>query len=663
MGEAFGRFRDGLVEVYSTAVSDMKKASEPQDDSFGIPAIHGLALLFKIPGYLSDAEMGMVVEQLNRIALDLRDKKEIHAEALFALHQISLEAEGVFKITLSNYVLELPEKISPVSPGSYPDELESVIFKLQDLIELSYTAPLKLRRIDEKITTKMWHDHFDQLQSKLSDKLQSVLQQEGQQEYATAILGAICTSLEHFDETAQLRVDLDPTLLGTYNTVVLDIIVKLVEQKRGPVLRYTAIKTLPDGKLFDDKFVKFAGRAAMYALRSKLSAGQHNFIADWNRRFDGEPNCIWDLFTRGDENVFRAQQWDLIAGPPDKCLANVLSMYLVAGLRPQDKNQLYFHVGDVAAAMMQNAISTQNPCSNLARLSMFWFFQLLVNKFGATKEVLTNDSRSLLGIMLDLVKSANSTTEQQAIRIFQLLAYFTSATLASFDPAMKPLLHSMIDNVANDKYGRKVARSFRILLEPSEILNKANFCIVRSLRNSRLFAMSVDPLISVWSSSITPDIKENCLIALAGVLYYVDPSFLVEYEENTRLLPHILEGTNVKNDEWAKAAFIKTIRDLIPLIPLRIEEHLDSVINRMTDRTHNTLDSPSDGSVRCRTLALEVLAALTKHINETSLVKRKFGLMSELSIAVDDPSRDVRTKAVETKMAWFNIGLPTVGGR
>jgi DNA repair/transcription protein MET18/MMS19 len=313
--------------------------------------------------------------------------------------------------------------------------------------------------------------------------------------------------------------------------------------------------------------------------------------------------------------------------------------------------------------MMQNAIGIHNPCSKLARLSMLWFFQLLVNKFGATKEVLTNDSRSLLGIMLDLVNSSISKTEEQAIRIFQLLAYFTSATLASFDPAMKPLVQSMIDGVANEKYGRKVARSFRILLGPSEILNKENFCTIRSLRNSRLFAMSVEPLISLWSSSVTSDIKENCLIALAGVLYYVDPSFLVENEESTGLLPLILEGTNVQNDEWAKAAFIKTIRDLIPLIPSRIEEHLDSVINRMTDRTHNTLDSPSDGSVRCRELALEVLAALTKHVNETSLVKRKFNLMSELDIAVDDPSRDVRAKAVETKMAWFNIGLPTVGGR
>lgn len=312
---------------------------------------------------------------------------------------------------------------------------------------------------------------------------------------------------------------------------------------------------------------------------------------------------------------------------------------------------------------MQNVVSMNNPCSKLARLSMLWFFQLLVNKFGAAKEVLTNEPRSLLGIMLDFVNSSTSKTEEQAIRIFQLLAYFTAATLASFDPTMKPLVQSMINGVSNDKYGRKVAQSFRILLGPSEILNKENFCTIRSLRNSRLFAMSVEPLVSLWASSVTSDIKENCLIALAGILYYVDLQFLVENEETTSILPLILEGTNVQNDEWAKAAFIKTIRDLIPLIPLRIEEHLDSVINRMTDRTHNTLDSPSDGSVRCRGFALEVLAALTKHVNETALLKRKFSLMSELDIAVDDPSRDVRARAVETKMAWFNVGLPTVGGR
>jgi DNA repair/transcription protein MET18/MMS19 len=334
MSEAFGRFRDGLVEIYSAAVSDMKKASELQDDSFALPAVQGLALLFKIPGYLSDAEMGMVVEQLNQIALDLRDKTEIHAEALSALHQISVEAEGVFKITLSNYILELPEKLPPINSESYAEDLESVIFKLQGLIELSCTAPPKLRRIDEKITTKMWHDHFHQLQSKLSDKLQSILQHGDQQDYANAILAAICTSVERFDETAQLKIDLDPTLLGTYNSIVLDITIKLVEMKSAPESnkgRYAAIKTLPNGKLFDDTFVQFASRTVMYALRSKLSAGQHNFIAEWNRRFAGEP----DLFTHGDRNVGRAERWDLTAGPPEKCLANVLTMSLVAGLRPE----------------------------------------------------------------------------------------------------------------------------------------------------------------------------------------------------------------------------------------------------------------------------------------------------------------------------------------
>jgi DNA repair/transcription protein MET18/MMS19 len=338
MSEAFGRFRDGLVEVYSAAVSDMKKVLGLQDDSFALPAIQGLALLFKIPGYLSDAEMGMVVEQLNRIALDLHGKEEIHAEALSALHQISVEAEGVFKITLSNYILELPEKLSPINSESHAEELESVIFKLQDLMELSCTAPPNLRRTDQKTTTKMWHDHFLELQRKLSDKLQSVLQHGSQQDYANAILATICTSVQRFDETAQLKIDLDPTLLGTYNTIVLDIIVKLVEQKSGPAsnnLRYTAIKTLPSGKIFGDTFVQFAGRTAMYALRSKLSVGQNSFIAEWNRKSAGEPNCVWELFTHGDGTIGRAKQSDLTAGPPEKCLANFLSMSFVAGLRSE----------------------------------------------------------------------------------------------------------------------------------------------------------------------------------------------------------------------------------------------------------------------------------------------------------------------------------------
>jgi len=121
------------------------------------------------------------------------------------------------------------------------------------------------------------------------------------------------------------------------------------------------------------------------------------------------------------------------------------------------------------------------------------------------------------------------------------------------------------------------------------------------------------------------------------------------------LLPVILEGTNVQNDDWAKHAFIQAILTLLPLCPDLFENHLDSLINRMTDRTHNTLDSPSDSSVRCRAAALDVLALLVQHVSPAMLVRRKFKLMSELDVALDDCSSTVRSRADKCKMAWFNL--------
>ena len=305
--------------------------------------------------------------------------------------------------------------------------------------------------------------------------------------------------------------------------------------------------------------------------------------------------------------------------------------------------------------MIKNAISTKNnDCSAYARVSMLHFLQLLINKFCATTEKLENEDRTLPKVMIDLAASCITKTDELEIeRIYQTLAYFAGACLAAGDRSDKLLIDQMVIGMLHPRVGRKVAQSFRILLAPSQIMNETNFCVIRKLHKQRLYGLTVDNLISQWRHNPNKEQKENYLIALAGIFAFMEPKILEDQAAET--FPLVLEGTNVQNDEFTMFTYINLIKALVVACPYVVSDHVDSVINRMTDRTHNTYDSPSDASVKCRAAALEVLALLVSFVDRRKLLPRKAKIMVELDVALDDCSRTVRSAAERTKMRWFNL--------
>jgi len=312
-----------------------------------------------------------------------------------------------------------------------------------------------------------------------------------------------------------------------------------------------------------------------------------------------------------------------------------------------------FEVVDVARAMLENLTSHNSDCSPFARRSIFHFLQLLVNKFGAAKQTIGGTDKGLVHIMTQAIEQASSNKSKQAMNTYQTLAYFAAASLAALDPSTNPLIQLMLANIGNVIYGRKVAQSFRLLLSPSEILTKENFCFIRPLRKGRLYELAAKPLIATWRTSQDSFVKENALVAVVGIIAFLEPAMLAD--NSADIIPVLLEGTKIQDDKFAKEACTKVLLDITPLAPLIVEQHLTSVIDRMTDRIRNTYDAPSDSSVQCRAMALEVLLKLTEHVKPNLLLKKKPALMRELDFALEDVSFEVRHKAERCKMGWFNL--------
>lgn len=303
--------------------------------------------------------------------------------------------------------------------------------------------------------------------------------------------------------------------------------------------------------------------------------------------------------------------------------------------------------------MVCNAISNSSGASIGARMSFIYTLQLLINKFGVLK-LPTDSGCGLVEILHKHVQDAATYGDADAFRVYQTLAYVASAALLAFDPAHSTLIEMMIQNLQISSRSTKIAQSFRILLAPSEVVAEKNACFIRPLAKGRLYALVVPHLITEYPKEENAGFRESYLIALAGILSYM-PLQLIKADA-ARLLPLLLAGTDVNNagdDDQTKMDCIAVLNNLIPEVPKVVEEHVDSIINRMVERTHNTMAEPSDASPACRKMALECIRLLATHLPPVVAMKRKPRIMRELEIASNDVSRTVRSAADRARIFWF----------
>ncbi|CZT45614.1 uncharacterized protein RSE6_05939 [Rhynchosporium secalis] len=664
----FAKFSQNLVDVYFSAFTNSDSfPGSSADPSLTVAAIKGFTLLFQIPDYLSMVEQSMIVQKLNGLATTKGQDAEVAHTVLDSLQQICSIDPIVFREnTLLDFLQKLPDKLS-TNPEESKLEMEEIVVCLEALTEICCTVVCKKEAKPLPAVMgagNFWHRNFDAMMEKLLTKYVSVMSHGGQLPYAGALVASIANAIEKFNKTveaAQLasrRPHSTDLLAGPYDHIILSLFREIVVQKvdaNGQL--YIGLKLSSTSEDLD-KLVRMIGRATTLALRSKLTIDTNNIVLNWNRKFPNEPSSIWSLFTHTGDGLLATTQKNLQESPTDKCLANILSSAILAAMPPKIKNELRVPAGDVAAAMIYNSLNMPKDSSRACLESTHSMLQLLVNKFGAAKEVL-EDGTMLLDVMKTLVTKSNSESGKQSGKqsgkIYQTLAYFAAASLAAFDPTHEPLINIMIDGIQNPTIGRKVAGLFRLLLAPSPVLTKANNCAVRLLRNSKCFAIAAKPLIALWQATEDKILKENYLVAISGVMFYMTPEQIDDGILASELLPIVFEGLAVKDEQFTKIAFMKALLNIVARHPSIIEEHLDSILNRVLDRLRNTYDSPSDSSVECRIFAVDVLILLVKTAKPALLMQRSMKINQELNWAKDDVAWDVRKKIGECSMQWFNL--------
>jgi DNA repair/transcription protein MET18/MMS19 len=304
--------------------------------------IKGLSVLMGIQNMLSDFEKGTIIEALNSILLQPNQIDTVRNEAVLALQQMSCSHPASFeKITLPNFMSKLPKSVSTDEIQGNLD-LEHVIYLLDSLVQIACTA---ICNSDIKAETDFESRDrvFTAFQKALVNKLTNILQHDSQLRYANIILGAICHGLISYDTvlaleskpSSPLKDSVQNSWQHPYSWITLEIFKNTtkVKQLEGGMPYVGLRMTVDKDEQITDKFVSLIAMISTLTLRSRQTTTKNNFLNSPDKSGPVAPSQVWSLFIENAPENIDETQSDLIDGPSEKLLANVLSTSLIAGVR------------------------------------------------------------------------------------------------------------------------------------------------------------------------------------------------------------------------------------------------------------------------------------------------------------------------------------------
>ncbi|POS83038.1 hypothetical protein EPUL_004814, partial [Erysiphe pulchra] len=684
--KAIASFQERLIETLSNAVVELKQVSQEasagkeyllKNASHFVPALESLALLFRIPTFLTRVEQGMIVQELNKILVNSSKEGIIHIETLAALQKISIYRPTVFAdMILPSLLDELPESVTPDNKGKKAN-MQPVASLLDDLVHISsHPCHRELDIAASKDTNIFWYRNFNCFVDHLFKKMDKLFLIKDQVHFSTAIVAAIFKGLKLLDgelDSSHIAKSLSESPILPYESIWTQIIQKSITiNLQNNFLstdnkRYLSVRNLlnKDDSL-DALFLHLVGKIILLVSRSKLNTPENNIVYKfYDQSFTKENTQDSNQV----ESLFLYQQIHdagLICNP----LIYLVSVYPLIGVQPienddkkltKTKSRLGINknAGNLAVGAILQILDNKKFLIPRVRTALLHYTQILVAKFHCSIDEL-QDGGKLLDFIESLVRNSHEKSPQYVIQLYQVIVYIATASFISYDSnLMRPVFKLLTDALDPESHDSNistlVAQSFRLIPVESEILNKDNYVQVRALRKGLLLDLT-KPIIEQYrmqcqlipqNPSLHRTAKNNFLIAIIGILRNIEASLVLDKFDIEELVTLALDGTNVSNDNNAKAEYIKLVRVLISERPEYMEKHVEKIIERMIERTHNTLESPSDANFECRILAVDVLRLVIENFGSDLTLPKRIMLANELAVAKDDCHACVRQAAAQ----------------
>jgi DNA repair/transcription protein MET18/MMS19 len=579
------------------------EAAPVKEVSFRLTCLDGLLHLSKARGLLEEDHIGSIVKLFYNVVIheEPYGKDEVKEAAINGLVDIAHQKPQVVEDkAFPAFMSQLPDIDSDQSKGYLP--------VLEAFAKLGSEEAI-----------------FDTVILRLKNKFSAAVHQGASSTYIVALLSAMLYALKK----GVSRLEQDPESSTYYNDIVL------------PLLQRTSSTDASHPKTFDDEpTLDLVGRICNIIIRSRSVEQQNQIAAELYTLFRGTPQAELAPFNTNPT--------------PESTRTMIVSTHILASFRKDA--QLPCEVQLLIPSLA--SFSQQSYLSNPVRLASLRQLSLVLNKF-----IPSSSLRTCMDPLLNPPISLFDVGKLDQTRIRIIFACLKALVLRN-SPSLGTLYPQILCFLSNPTYGTTVAHGFSTLLQPDDLLIKANHCTISGLHKQKSFALLVPNITSSFKTA-SQETKPNYLIALSGVLRWMP--FEIVVEEVGQLVPLLLQSLDMKGEEMVKEAAITTLSSITQQKPEAVGEYIGSLISRLldtatmtktngsiNDRTSKT-DSSSPPPPRVRAAALRCLTLVPEKLSTEKVLPYRRQVVKKLTAALDDKRREVRSQAVKCRGVWLAV--------
>ncbi|KAI4099933.1 MAG: hypothetical protein LQ339_005722 [Xanthoria mediterranea] len=571
-------FKDRLFEVFSQALM----SSPHEEVTFRVVALKGLLRLCQVRNYLQNSEIGMVVQYLDEIVLteDPSGREDVKDEAIQALVEISKSKHQVIMdITFPAFMANLPDQPTK-------DQTDYVV-TLEGLARLS---------VEKSIS--------DTLIRRLLNKLETVLQNDGQASYTQALLSTIDYVLSRRDLPS------DTNLSSYHEKIVVTYVCKAA---------LASVGSGPEA-LVEAATLEILGRLIARIVCALVEHKRRSVAIETFTLFTQEGSPFIPVLYRQDI-------------PEKQRRTMILSTWILASVG-QAADALYTVADDIDFDSLLNEFTRLALVETTPTIRHYILEQiaLLVNR-SSTSKGLSDALRAMYNpfeaAQIDATPSIDATP---------IVFWIAKALLLRLSHTQEVLDH-LLGLLSDNSCGPTSARGFGLLLASDEIISKQYGAKLRLLSKQKVFSICA-PRIAADFRAAEASVKPNYLIALLGILKDVPTE--VTMAEIATLLPLLLQSLDLPDQE-VKAATIASLAVISQESPGAVEGHMSSLVNRL---------------LQAASKPRENIAIFPGRVKGSVLLPYRAGVIKGILPVLDDAKRHVRKMAVECRATWTNMDEP-----
>ncbi|KAG9304984.1 hypothetical protein G9A89_007387 [Geosiphon pyriformis] len=600
-------YKDEYLGIFTSVVIASNEYSQ-----FRLTGLRGLHSMILLREFLTNNEIGVVLQYFNKILLTETEEEEIVSEALNSLSNIARYKPAiVLEITFPDFLGQLPNDYKKLS--SHIKKSYNIVLKALTRISIE---PLLFQALVSEVMQKL-----DRLNSSNNSCI----------EYSEALLATLHTVLSN--KTALKHSDI--------SHYVSSLVPYLITKSVGPTMQGDiGLIEKKDSVFLDLKILRLVAEIISIVTRNLNTDEQAQFIRkNFQIYVHGDIGCLPFSTEERDGYIGRFQPLSAESEPSQQNLVTLFTA-AVSYIRPEVQIPVA-KIADFLSKIIKISLTTENKNqhTSLAKLAAS-----IINKWMQEQELKHYVESKIIGDLWNQVTS-NFEIESSRRVSLALFSWLTKALILRADEMGYRCTGNIINQFGDILLGKQASEGFYILINDDDILSKESFANIKLLYKQRFFNYSLPILVNGFKFS-NDEVKHHYLFALSHLLCNVPKQVFLS--ELLTLFPMLVHSLSLPNPEL-KRSTIDTFYMIAQDAPQIISEYITTLVPLLLSLTQMT----ETNTMRVRIAALRCLGILTETVRFDVLYSFKNDITRELSKVLDDKKRLVRREAVDCRNKWF----------